>query len=363
MNDPCEKMQDTITDYILGTLNRRDLDALQKHLSWCSQCRKYTQALEEQGRSLGRLAKQLDADMTAREDSAIEALNCSALTEHGSSGSFWDIIIRNKVIKTAAAAMIIAALPIIIITGIIVFAPSPAYAEITWADVQVAFVAQKWVHVKYDNGREYWHDLVNDKTFDKTERGSMYVDDPGKGIRYSYSPRQEDLIRIRTFGNREDETIQSEIRTAWEVIVERFDKASEKSRDLIEKHTVTIDGRELVRFDLYYKNILNERVVIRQLWADPETRLPVRIWEKVPLSWREWQGRDHITGVFEFPQAGPETIYDLGIPPEVKIVDTRQRGESSSDEAKDLLQISKENSEDFPIRYRAVIWERRDQNN
>lgn len=34
MNDPCEKMQDTITDYILGALNRQEIDALHKHLSW-----------------------------------------------------------------------------------------------------------------------------------------------------------------------------------------------------------------------------------------------------------------------------------------------------------------------------------------
>ena len=63
-----------------------------------------------------------------------------------------------------------------------------------------------------------------------------------------------------------------------------------------------------------------------------------------------------MTGNFDFPKTGPVTIYDLGAPENLEIVNTREREKFTSFEASQVVQKSKEYSEIFIEHYRAVIW-------
>ncbi|MCL5279223.1 MAG: zf-HC2 domain-containing protein [Planctomycetes bacterium] len=74
MNGPCPEMQDRIADYVLGALDTEQAEALQKHLDGCEACRRYAQSLQDETQSLVALGRQFDADMGARRDKVIEAL-------------------------------------------------------------------------------------------------------------------------------------------------------------------------------------------------------------------------------------------------------------------------------------------------
>jgi len=74
MNRPCPEMQDKVADYVLGALDSQQVEALQEHLAGCEACWQYAQSLQEQAQSLVELGRRLDADMEARRDRVMEAL-------------------------------------------------------------------------------------------------------------------------------------------------------------------------------------------------------------------------------------------------------------------------------------------------
>lgn len=264
---------------------------------------------------------------------------------------------KSPITKLAAAAVIIIA----VLIGIHQFGSSIDGASVAWADVQQAFLAQLWVHVEYDNGRERWHNLQEGKTYFKNEDGTCWVNDPISNISHRYLPGEDHIIKIVR-------TIDSKVppwqsRTSWEQVVGYLEKAAEGKRlgpyHEVEKHADTLDGQELIRFDVYFIDAFGQRIRTRQVWADPATRLPVRIRKKLTASEQREQKREYITGDFDFPQTGPATIYDLGLPAHLKIVDNREREDSTSLEAGKVIQVGGEASKNFPSQYRAIIWEYR----
>ncbi len=74
MSQPCDDMQERILDLTLGVLNAEHARDVQRHLDTCDSCRRYAQALTEQGESLAALGRQVQADMDARRGRVIEAL-------------------------------------------------------------------------------------------------------------------------------------------------------------------------------------------------------------------------------------------------------------------------------------------------
>ncbi|GAG47929.1 unnamed protein product, partial [marine sediment metagenome] len=125
-----------------------------------------------------------------------------------------------------------------------------------------------------------------------------------------------------------------EPKTAWESIVGHIEKTLENGgstrRWEVEKYFDRLDGVQLVRFDRYYNDAIGRRLLLEQIWADPQTRLPVRIWKRLNLADRNAQNRKSISGDFDFPKIGPSSIYELGVPQDLPIVKTYGRVADSS---------------------------------
>ncbi|MCK5272486.1 MAG: hypothetical protein KAJ52_07905 [Sedimentisphaerales bacterium] len=264
----------------------------------------------------------------------------------------WRLIMQSKITKLATAAAVIIALVI----GMNFFNSSPDGDGIAWGDVKTAFMNQNWVYVKYDNGREEWHNLNTGTVFHKYEGGTLDV--LSRDYTHIYNLGMNSIREHR----KGKATMTWQNRSAWDVIVGPLEKSSIKSSNAkypyhVEKHTETIAGQELVRFDVYELDAFDNKILTQQLWADPQTQLPVRIRRKHRASDREKHGSDYTTGNFDFPKTGPVTIYDLGAPENLEIVNTREREEHTSLEASQVIQKSKEYSENFVEHYLAVIWE------
>ncbi|UCD28584.1 MAG: hypothetical protein JSV03_16130, partial [Planctomycetota bacterium] len=260
--------------------------------------------------------------------------------------NIWRIVWRSRFTRYISAAMIF----IEIIVGIYSLSVSNSSLTLAWADVQAAFIAKPWVHLKYDNGREQWISLQDGKTYFISEGGRKVFVDRALNIRQIYDPtrgRGSYISEDRPVRYKDNIVPPWRPQSAWESVVGMSEYG--------EWHIEQIDGRQLVRFDRYHIDALGRRLVVQEVWADPNTRLPVRIRERLPLALREEQGGEFITGEFDFPQTGPLSIFDLGVPHDLPIVRWDDNVPTSS--VAEVLEAGKKAKEQFPVRYRAVVWQ------
>jgi len=190
-------------------------------------------------------------------------------------------------------------------------------ANITLADVQKSIDSKPWVLIRYDDGSQEWANLRERRSFftraDPDGR-NFYAGmrDHVQGIWRSYHSNWGRQIHEQPF------TPRPYPQTPWEYAVGDWDdRGIERfSRTVVEKLSDNIKGRDVVRFDTYDVGPLGFRVLAQQVWADPETRLPIRI--------RKYSGPDRgdrsTTGDFSFPETGPSSIHDLGAPQDLPIV-------------------------------------------
>ncbi|MFC1603458.1 zf-HC2 domain-containing protein [Planctomycetota bacterium] len=129
MNSSCDKFHDQMADYILGILSIEEINVINQHIDQCPGCRQYMQALENENRILMQFGKDLDTTMTARQDRAIEALSGSAPTSLREGISIWRTIMKNRITKYAATAVII----LVMIIGITEHSKSPGGANVVFA--------------------------------------------------------------------------------------------------------------------------------------------------------------------------------------------------------------------------------------
>jgi anti-sigma factor RsiW len=135
MNRPCAEMQEHIADYVLGALESEETGVLRAHLGGCANCRQYLQSLEAQGRALVSLGEQVGADMSARQDRAIQALE-GVVPVGSRAGQAWPFL--GGLIRTAVAAVLILAAGITIGRWT---APQPADVEQLRADLEASIAA------------------------------------------------------------------------------------------------------------------------------------------------------------------------------------------------------------------------------
>jgi hypothetical protein len=278
-------------------------------------------------------------------------------TSAATQPSLWRIIMKSRITKIATAAIIV----IGVLIAINHLGGSIDGVSVALGDVQQAFVEQSWVHLKYDNGRERWYDLQNGRYYYKSEKGRIswitFVDRV-RNIRQSYHPTLgQHISEDRPAIYPEGVIPPWEPKSAWEEIVGHLEKAAEEGgseRWRVERAVDDVDGIVLVRFNCYYNDALGRWLVKTKIWADPETQLPVKIWERLGLARRKEQGREFITGYFDFPVDGPGSIYDLGVPEGLPIVKQYDRIPEPS--IVEITEAGKAALERFPLRYRAVRW-------
>jgi hypothetical protein len=187
--------------------------------------------------------------------------------------------------------------------------------NITLAEVQSSINAKPWVLIRYEDGMQEWANLRDRLCFvTYADSRNFYAGmrDHVNGLWRAYHSNWGQQIHEERF------TPRPYPQTPWEYATGDWDDRGivAPARTTVEKSSDTIDGREVVRFDSYDEGPLGLRVLVQQVWADPETRLPVRI--------RKYRGPDRKneinTGDFSFPERGPSSIHDLGAPEGLPVV-------------------------------------------
>ncbi|UCE50408.1 MAG: hypothetical protein JSW47_09625, partial [Phycisphaerales bacterium] len=261
---------------------------------------------------------------------------------------------RNPITRVAAAAVIIFAAMICVSE----ISESIDGQGIVFAEVRQAFLAESWVHLQYDNDTESWYNL---KTGDHCHKqlypwgvSFVYIDRTD-GLIQRYTPARSQHIREDRPTRYKDNIIPPyEPETAWERIVEQIAEQPGKYHQ-VQTQTDTLDGKTVIRFDIYYIDAIKKRLLTKQLWADTQTKLPIKIRKKLTSQERKDQNREYIEGVFSFPETGPSSIYDLGVPRDLPVA--KSYDQAADPVIKEIFETAKQYYENFPKRCRAVTWE------
>ncbi|MEE9131898.1 MAG: hypothetical protein V3T84_17945 [Phycisphaerales bacterium] len=225
--------------------------------------------------------------------------------------------------------------------------------SLTMAQMQEAVESVAWVHVQYDNGEEQWISPRKRIWAVSGANGSVVFTDYQTGIQHRYFGRRSTQIYERHLKPWDSS------RSAWDVIVghleERADEPACEGRFEAERHTEIVDDRRLVRFDSYIINTLDERLLTKQIWADPATRLPVKVRRRLQPGERQNPDQVFAVGLYTFPDSGPKSIYDLGAPKELIVVrpDTRE----PEKEVAGLLNTIRAAERRFLANYRVIVWQ------
>jgi hypothetical protein len=269
--------------------------------------------------------------------------------------SMWRAIMKNRKGQLATAALIIIALLVIIGQ----FGGSIDGTTVAWGEVRDAFLGRPWVYLKYDNGAEQWYDLKTGDHFFKDWDGRCVAIDHAANLRHVYDPISPGHTREdRPVVYHDDVIPPWEPKTAWEAIVGPWEQMAQQggsSHWEVETSADEADGQRRVRFDRYFNDAAGRRLLVRQIWADPQTRLPLTVWKRLSLADRKDQQREAITGTFDFPNGGPQSIYDLGVARDLPVVKNYDKTALSS--IAEVMQAGKDALGRFPARYRAVVWD------
>ena len=227
--------------------------------------------------------------------------------------------------------------------------------SLTMAQVQEAVEAVPWIHVQYDNGDEQWISPSKRIWAVSWASGSVFFTDYQTGIQHSYHGPHNKQISVRQL-----EPWKS-ARSAWDVIVgyleERVDEPGGEGRFQAERHSEIVDGHRLVRFDSYIIDALDQRTLVKQIWVDTKTRLPVKVRRRLHYGERKNQNLEQkfITGTYTFPDSGPGSIYDLGVQKELIVVkpDSSEPVKEVS-ELMDAIRVAERN---FLENYKVIVWQ------
>lgn len=184
--------------------------------------------------------------------------------------------------------------------------------SITLADVHRSIESKTWVLVSYEDGMKEWANLSERQcfvTYNRNQNFYVGMRDHINGIWRYYHSNWGQQIHEQSF------TTRPYPQTPWEYAVGDWDDRGigQFANKTVEKSTDTIEGRKVVRFDTYNVGPLSIRSMAQQVWADPETRLPIRI--------RRYSRPEKFnTGDFSFPETGPSSIYDLSAPQGLEVV-------------------------------------------
>jgi hypothetical protein len=178
------------------------------------------------------------------------------------------------------------------------FALTPS---VTFAQVQTALAVQKWMHVIYDNGRESWTTMDGMKRFYIDEEGEISATDQSKNLQMSYCPDSGYISQTMLDGPQKPKTLEEIVGFSMDIPEGEATAKQKATAYYMERFTETLNGRQMVRFDQYQRDVLGESRLQKRIWVDPLTRLPVRMQMFVQLGLRKDPKQEYTFGDYVFP--------------------------------------------------------------
>ena len=234
--------------------------------------------------------------------------------------NIWRIILRSPITKLAAAAAII----VMALLGIFEFRFSrdggAAVAGIAWARAEEALKEVSCVHIirsarwkdeKVYTKEEWWRDNESRISIIKHNKTVIFKDF-GRGVEYQYNPKNNEIIVSSVTGNFQ----QYPLHWKWKEYVQEI---SNRYANLDISHRQEVLDGENVK--VFKWSGLEKNKVRREseIYVDAERELPLIFHSKRQAS--DGSVLFESTSVYEYPEDGPKTMYDVGVPKSAKVYD------------------------------------------
>ncbi len=333
MNDQCGNVRIKI-DEILAGRSPNDLEMIEQHLSECPDCRQYQQGLLENDPLLTGFVRSVDEKLQHMEGKIMETIN-SQMTRDKTrlaevSGRGWTEIFRSRIMKLAAAAVVLAA--IIIAINFI----DRTGTDFVWAQViQQVEDAQDYIcRINQQNTADPDLEMVHYQSAKFGIRTDIFRDGRLVAATYFKFPEKTMYTLIhqdKTYAVIElsDEQIQEQMEANAQNLIAHL-----RAQEYEEIGKQTIDGVAAtgirVKNPDSFRGTFDESEI--SVWADDRTNWPVRIeWVAVAKG-----GEVRVNAVldkFQWNPALSQDDFEFEIPDDYKMIgrmDAVQKDESGA---------------------------------
>jgi|GEM_PF-1217118 hypothetical protein len=314
MNSECNEIRDLIVDSMTGPLPAQQARHLDEHLQNCLDCQRYLDAIRHEDLLLGRLAAQVTEDTPARTEQLLHDLSCHQSKRiHNPTG--WRKIMTSRMTKLAVAALIIAA----VVLGAHYFDGTPVKA-VEFSEVTKAMSEVPWMHMTSSGGfpddmsiGEQWIGFESRIQVHKDPDGQVSFASEKDHKQFTYNPGAATITVSYV------ETFPLDV-TSPAALVESMHKAlTDQGAEVVVKAGKYKGRRAQVQeFRLQTSGPDGAQTRELTLYIDPDSKVLCG----AALSGIDASGKLVMAGeiMFDYPRTGPQSIYDLGVPRDAKIV-------------------------------------------
>jgi hypothetical protein len=229
----------------------------------------------------------------------------------------WGIIMRSRISKLAAVAVIIIAA----VAGIEYFDRSFTLSTAAWAEMLETMKQMPWVHVTVEIDAVQRRGVQESWTcFDPSIEASQDVDgiityqDYSTETMHVYDPNSETITIYSTTDKYDLTKPNSPFAMIPEIIKSMREKKAE-----IRVENAQLDGRKVEV--IHAITDIQEFSMVRDL----EQNLLISMEVKAALA--DIAEVMTAKAAFEYPQEGPDSIYELGVPKDAEVIDRRPKGD------------------------------------
>jgi len=337
MQNICKNIQEQIPELMTRTLSTEKAAELQHHINQCSNCSEYLRALQADDELLGEFAEAMQPTMARLESSAIAALDRAASGKPVRTISIWRTIMKSRITKLVAAAVIIIA----VVVGIYEFGSS--IESVAWGEVvdnveqTQTFMFRGWTNMtglpNVPKEKAFESEMVAYGSSEHGTRMETYMDGnvtmimymlPAEKVMISVIPAQKKYMRVLL-----TEELTAKMRQQGQDprdMVRRF-----LSVEYTELGRATIEGIEVEGIEVNDPKVwagMSESIVGR-LWVDVKTDLPVRL--EMEIAHEEIQQKS-VMDQFQWDVELDADLFEPNIPPdytlmgEVEMPDMKDEG-------------------------------------
>ena len=235
-----------------------------------------------------------------------------------SEPKIWRKIMKSRLTKLATAA-------VILITAYVVLhqpGGSIDVASVTFAQIRENMTAMPWLHavaeVKQEAGTEMsniryevWLCIERQLSAIKESNGKVIFQDDLEHISQAYDPNTETITILSDKGLNWNKNLSS-VGDIPGAMIKAYEEAGEK----VVRETGKYKGKDVLIFKM--SAFLDGRDIWVEMAVDAKMQVVVFINQKAFD--KDGKLNEEVNAHFDYPETGPETIYDVGVARSAKIV-------------------------------------------
>ena len=315
----CVECKELLVAYAEDLLEESQKQVIESHLNTCPPCRaELTQVISLRDRLAANGKALAQSDLEDKVLHRIVQERSSRLKKISKSSKqiqLWRIIMKSRIAKLAAAAVVI----IVTLIGIDYFSGSVDPTSVAWGKMIENMKQLPWMHIimesERDNGKqrfEVWVSFESQVGASKRSSGEATYLDGQMQVSYIYNPGEQ-AITVAYVDANEITKGATSVWNFWETWLKQVAEFSTESTTAIGEY----NGRKARIYK--FKASKNKMSYESMITVDISRNLPVFGHQKsFDSNGNLIKAKDLY---FDYPEEGPASIYDVGAPRNVRIID------------------------------------------